>query len=372
MADLVQTYGSFELIGKITVVPNDTFQTDLKGKNSPTYNYSRINMKMEDDKGGTFWLSSMGGFDTVNALPIQAKIKESTTNEKMKVAFIDRKNEEILKHLDDSSFIKVALRKIEVEGRKIWDYQKFLSLYDVISFLKDRLESGMKLYVWGQTRYSLYNGDLNKNYDIKEIRLLPEDDELPLGFKFTQQVYVTPESVDMDKWESEGTSKVTGKVYVYNKGKNEVINLPLVVRSTEENKPTLEKVINKYLKVNGDKVRLIRLEGRYNNGYAAGNVTEADLPDEAKELIEDEIYSLEEVLKLYANKGQRVDEMNIVRPFVVKPKNANEKPHIDMKDDFSIEDLKKAEVAVENKPTDIEVPWDTKDEDEDLSFLEDL
>lgn len=366
-----QTYGIFEARGVITVDP-DTFQIDLKGKNNPSFNYSRINMKMEDNKGGSFWLNAMDGFNTSKGRTIYANIKDDENNGMMEISFADRFNEEILKNVDNRSFISVALRKIEnEEGKMIWDYQNFLALYDAINFIKDRLQTGMKLYVRGRIGYSTYNDNLNKDLQIQKIYLIQDDDERELGFTFNQPVLLTSDSLDDSKWEDEHIMKVNSKLYFAKKNRDtnkkevEVYTLPLTLRATESTKEKYQRVVDRYLKVEQDKVRKIRLEGRFNIGYTQGNIKEEDLPDDAKELIEDGLYEKEEVLKMYANRD-RVDEMLIVRPVLIRPRNEGDKPYIDMDDkQYTIEDLE-ASTYKEEPIKEVVI------EDEDLSFLDEL
>jgi hypothetical protein len=365
MANKPQTLGTFEARGIITVTP-DTFQVDLKGKNNQNWNYSRINMKMEDGKGGTFYLTASDGFDLTKGRTIYVNIKDS--EEQMQIQFADRHNETILSQVDERSFIRVALRKVpNNEGKMVWEYHNFLTLYDAINFLKDRLQTGMKLYVRGRTRYSTYNDYLNKDFDIQVIYLLPEDENTELGFKFSQNVLLTSDSVDDSKFDEELFANVKAKLYLKKKKDvYEVLTLPLIIRATEENKDKVRKMIDKFFKVDEDKVRRIRLEGKYNIGYIAAQVTEDDLPEEAKELIELGLYDKEEVLKMYANK-ERVDEMTVTRPVMYKDKNTN-KPKVDYSDDeYTLDDL----VNLVQEPEEVVV--ETEDlVDDDLSFLDEL
>ncbi|MED1665677.1 hypothetical protein [Brevibacillus laterosporus] len=364
MANQNQTFGNFEVKGIITVTP-DTFQIDLKGKNTITWNYSRINMKMEDGNGKSFYLNAQDGFDSINGKTIFAQIKDS--KEQLQIAFADRNNSEILSHVDESSFIRVALRKVEKSnGKKEWEYNNFLTLYDVINFLKPRLETGMKLSVWGRTKYSPYNDSLNKEFQIQSIYLLPEDDTTTLGFKFYQNVLLTAESLIDDKWEEEGIATLKAKVIQKVKKKLTVLHIPLVIRSTPENKEKVRSVIEKFYKVDGDKVRRIRLEGKYSVGYVSGQVKEEDLPLEVIELINDGIYTKDEVLKMYVNRDY-VDEMTVIRPVVNKDRDTN-KIKADYSDtEYTLDDMNN----LDKEPEPV-VITSNEYKDDDFSFLDEL
>lgn len=371
-----QTFGRFTAKGSITVT-EDSFQLDLKGKNNPSWNYSRINMKMEDGKGGVFFLNAQDGFSTTNGRVIYANIKDS--REQMQIQFADRFNDAVREHLDDRSFIRVALDKVEVEGKQVWNYQKFLSVYDVISFLKPRLQTGMKLFVSGNVKYSEYNDNLNKDLEIKHILLLPEDEDMSdAGFKFQQNVLLTPDSLDDSKFETELTATVNAKLYYTRKKSKKskekeafTLDLPLVIRATEDKKDKVRKMLDKYFTVEEDTVRRIQLDGKFNTGYISGQVTEEDLPEEAKELIEDEFYTLEEVLKMYA-KRDRVDELLVTRPVLYKAQDAKI-PTVDMDDEtYKPEDLIFTQDEEEPVEETIEIEEEDIDPEDDLSFLDDL
>lgn len=370
-----QTFGRFTAKGSITVT-EDSFQLDLKGKNNPSWNYSRINMKMEDGKGGVFFLNAQDGFSTTNGRVIYANIKDS--REQMQVQFADRFNEAVLEHLDDRAFVRVALDKVEVEGKQVWNYQKFLTVYDAITFLKPRLQTGMKLFVSGNVNYSEYNDNLNKDLQIQQILLLPEDESMDdAGFKFKQNVLLTPESLDDSKFEDELTATVNAKLYYTRKNKQTkqkeayTLDLPLVIRAAEDKKDKVRKMLDKYFVVEEDTVRRIQLDGKFNTGYISGQVTEEDLPEEAKELIEDEFYTLEEVLKMYA-KRDRVDELLVTRPVLYKAQDAKI-PTVDMDDEtYKPEDLIFTQDEEEPAEETIEIEEEEISEDDDLSFLDDL
>jgi hypothetical protein len=365
------SYGTFDVTGKITVVPDNTFQIDLKGKNSPTFNYSRINMKFEDDQGNSFYLNAMDGFDTQKGRVIYANIKDSQTNEQMQVNFADRHNEEIIKHIDNRSFVSVALRKVEnEEGKKLWEYKNFLALYDAINYIKDRFETGMKIRVTGKTRYSTYNDSLNKDFQINNIYLLEGENEnnFDSGFIFRQDVILKEDSVDLKEWDEKSVAKVNAEVLTKDKSGYHLLKLPLVIRAKEEDKDVRKKVIEKFLTVEEGKVRRIKLEGRYKAGYESGQLKEDELPEEALELIELGLYDKEEVLKMYVNRD-RVDELAIVRPVVYKKQG--EKPSVDYSDeDYTLEDLLSIEVKL---PWEQEVKVESEEsDDDDLGFLDDL
>lgn len=366
------TYGTYDFTGRITVV-DDTFALNIVSKNNANYLYSRLNIKMEDDKGGSLYYNIMDGFDKVKGKTIKAKIKDS--KDKMDVAFVDRGNDIILEKLDDNAFIRIGLRKVpkknEETGKEYmeWEYKKFLTTYDAIAFLKEVLKTNMKVHITGNTSYNLFNEKVNKNFNLSSIYILPEDDKSEMGFKFRQDVLLVNDSLDKSEWETNGIIKVNSKIYhKKNKETYEVLPLSMIIRSTSDKKESFDRMINKFLTVEEDKVRRIKLDGKYNIGYIASEVTEGDLPPEAVELIEDGFYSKEEVLKMYANR-ERVDEMILIRPAIIKDKDS-QKPKVDYDDDsYTLEDLQNLEVVVAQEE---EIVVSDEQIEEDLEFLNDL
>lgn len=375
MADEKELYpsrGYFDVTGVVTI-SEKTFQKDLKSKQNPDYTYSRIDLQLKTDDGDTFFLNTMDGFDSKKGKTLYARDKDGNN---FKVNFADRKNKTILDQLDEKSFVGVALTHEDANdnGYRPWKYESFLAFYDAIDYLSTRLETGMKLRITGQTRYSEYNGDTQKNFNVNNIYLLDEQDEYETKFTFRQNVLIQHGDIDLSKWEDEGTATVNSHVLNKKSGNLELLSLPLTIRTTDKNKQPYKKVIDKFLDVPEGIVRRINLEGSYHRGYVASQVTTDDLPDEAKELIEDGLYTEKEVTRMYANR-ESVDEMTIIRPVMFKRRDA-QAPSVDFSDDeVTVEDIEKLNV---------EVPWDedgnakedeldeSPDEKDDLSFLDDL
>lgn len=383
---LRQSYGQFEVTGTIEVTPGRSFETDLVSKNNASYIYSRLNLKFEDGNGKTFYLNAMDGYDKVQGKQIRAQIKDSENGEAMFVNFADRHNETILSQIDGGSLIGVAFDKTEdEEGKKKWNFKNFLAMYDVIEYLKSRLQTGMRLQVKGKTRYSEYNGDTQKEFQINTIKLIAEDEQeysqakkqmtpIQNNFTFRQDVIIQNGDVDLSEWDEKSIAKVKAKILTKVKKKYTLLNLPLVIRAKdgdEEDKKKRKLVIDKFLDVAEGTIRRIQLEGTYNTGYTSAKVSEEDLPEEAKEMIEMGLYDKEEVLQMYA-KGDRVDEMLIVRPAFFAKKG--EIPKVNLSDaDYTVEDLK----GINQSEPEISVPWDASEEvvegeANDLSFLDDL
>lgn len=361
-----QTLGNFNITGFITI-DDKTFELNKPGKRNPNWIMNVFNPKIETPNGKSMYMRFQDGFDSVKGRQIYAFIKD--TGDTMKVNFADRNNETILSQLDERSFIRIGLKKEKVKNEETgkvyeqWVFKEFLSSYDAIKFLSEYFPIGhkFKARIKGRQKFNQYKNETNKNYDLQTIYILDENDDSECEFSFTQNVLITENCLDLEKWDAEGVATVNTKVYQKkNKDEYEVLIVPMIIRGeTPEKKATYDKIITKYFTVDEGIVRRINIDGIYNSGYIVGNITENDLPDEARELIEDELYSKEEVMKMYATKD-RVDEMLIKRPHMRK---INDKPSVDYDDkEFTPDDLVNLIVEPE-KEEEIVIPDEKVDEE---------
>lgn len=369
-----QTNGSFELVGFATIL-DDTFKKNLVGKNNANWIYSRLNMKLEDitnDK--TMYINIQDGFDKVKGKTIYANDKD---NQQLKINFADRTNPELLKLVNDYSFASIGI--IPKEKEKEITYINYLTIYDVIEHLSKILQIGQrfKVKLKGKTKYSLYNGKINKEFDLKKVYILPEDDETPCHFKFEQNFLINKESLVMDKFEEEGEATINAKLYQTKKNKITeekeafTLDIPMVLRSTPENKESVKKLIDTFFTITDDTVRKMNMEGTFNVGYVGGNVTEEDIPAELQQMIDLGCYTLEDVMKKL-NKKNQVDELQLLRPVIISDEDGI---RID-KDDttYTKEDLEDAKSLNDLEAEQNGIVGETvhKEENVDLGFLNGL
>lgn len=345
-----QTLGRFDIVGNIAVDSN-VFALGGRGKNNQNWISNVFNPRVEGEDGASMFVRIQDGYHEVNGKTIYVR---STNDESMEIKFADRFNENILSLVNEMSFIKVFTKKVEKvneeNGNKYMAWEepkKFLTVFDAINFLNTimPLTSKNKVRMTGEVKYTKYNGKVQRNFELKTIYILTNNEEvgkeMPLGFNFTQNIIVMKDAVNMDRFETEGVATVQAKLYVRKTANQyEIIELPLTVRATEENKDTYKRVLEKYMTVaDKDSVRRVNIEGVFKVGYISANVNEAELPPSALELIEDGFYSREEVLKMYLKK-ERVDETLLRRPIV---RIIDGTPAVDMSEtDYTIEDINRA------------------------------
>jgi hypothetical protein len=362
-----QTLGRFDIVGEISV-DDKVFALNTKGKNNINWTSNIFNPRIEGPNGASMFMRVQDGFDAVKGKTIYTR---SVNDESMDIQFKDRLNPAIASMVNDKSFIKVFTNKVEKANENgitfmSWDEpRKFLTTYDAIDFLQKIMEMGKKykVRIIGEVKYSTYNGKTQRNFEMKNIYILTNNEEVgkerELTFNFTQNIIILKDAVEMDRFETENIATVNAKLYVRKaKDMYELIDLPLTVRAKEETKDICRRMLQKYMTVSGDTVRRINVEGIFNVGYVSGNITESDLPEQALELIEDGFYPKEEILKMYMRK-ERVDETLIRRPLIKMTDNG---ATIDMsEEDYTMEDIK---LAMENADKEVVVKVETKSMDD--------
>lgn len=316
------TNGYFDVVGDI-IVDAKTFTLGQPGKNNQNWIQNIFNPKIEADNGKSMYMRFSSGYDAVKGKTIYTRSKSETN---LEVAFGDRNNENIINLVDEKSFIRVGISKEivkdEATGKeyKQWVYKNFLDTFDVVAFLQQVMPvtSKQKVRITGAIKFSTYNGEVQRNYDIQTIYLLNENEdegkEMQPKLEFTQNVLLTKGCVVNELDKENGIATINSLIMIKEKKEFKTVPVKFLMKpQNEKQRETYKKLIERFFEVEEGKVRKITLECIFEVGYIAGNVKEEDLPDEAKELLDMELYSMEEVMKMYAVKD-RVDNLLIKRP----------------------------------------------------------
>lgn len=341
---LKTTNGYFDVVGEV-VIDAKTFVLGQPGKNNANWIQNVFNPKITTQDGQSMYMRFSSGYDSMAGKTIYAR---STGDTNLKISFADRRNENIIKMVNDKSFIRVGVKKElvkdEATGKefKKWVYKTFLDSYDAIEFLQSILEPATKhkVKITGSIRFSTYNNEVQRNYDLQSIYLLDgnEDDNVfETKLDFTQNVLIKSDSVVDDIDGDTGMATLNSLVMVKEKGEFKTIPVKLLMKpKNDKQKKAYKMIIKNFLTVPEDKVRRINLECKFESGYVSSNITEADLKQEAKDLLEGEIYTIEEILSMYAVK-ERVDNLLLRRP---KMRIVENLPKIEASDDeYLLSDL---------------------------------
>lgn len=326
---------TFMLIGQAKI--NDyTYKMDEKSEKSD-WIYNSLNLGVYcGETSGTVYAELMGGYgaERDNVVYVHGKKEDGTDDfdNRFTIDWDDRFDSDILESVGDLCFLTAGLEK-DKNGKVF--YKKFLTPYDLISYVQDNLEEDMVLNVKGNLKYSTYNDETQVKKEINSIVLSKADDVSKYKANFTQTILLTKDSVgkpDKDK----GVIPIYAKVLDYIKewkGKTVKCNIPYNKTFEYEidlsNRELVEKVVGKVFKVSKG-VTEVTFEGDLIEGGAIVTATEDDIPDDIKTLIEIGVYTLDEALaKCTVNTG-RSRRMVVRKPQIkmVEDKDGNKTPII--------------------------------------------
>lgn len=316
---------NFTLIGEAKV--NDyTYKIDEKSEKS-NWIYNSLNLGIDcGEKFGTVYCEMMGGYSAEKENVIYAHRKDSNGRDDfdspMQVAWEDRDNESILEDIGDLCFITVGLEKTDKEKTY---YKKFLSAYDAIAYVKEKLVDGMIVNVKGNLKYSEYNGNTQVRKNITSIVLSSVEEKDKYVARFTQSILLDKDSVSLKKEnidKDKSVVYVNAKVLDYVKEYNGIEvkgQFPFSKQFEFEldfnNEEQCKKIFEKLLKVKKD-ITQVTFEGNFIEGGATVSVTWDDVPDDIKDLVDMGVYTKEEALARCSSNGSRERRMVLKKPYI--------------------------------------------------------
>ena len=313
---------NFTLVGK-PVINDYTFKIDEKSEKSK-WVYNSMNLGIDcGEKHGTVYAEMMGGYSEENENRIYAhgKKEDGSDNfeEQVIVAWEDRFKDEVLEDIGDLSFITVGLEKTDKDKTF---YQKFLSAYDAIYYIKEHLTEDTVVIVRGNLKYSEYNDNVQVRKNITSIALSKADAS---GYKatFTQSILIDKDSaslknIDKDK----GVMFVDARVLDYVKEVKgiEVKGQYPFKKQFEfamdfSNEVQCKKIAEKLFKVKKG-ITQVTMEGDFIEGGAVATASWDDIPDEIKDLVDIGVYSKDEALAKCTANGSRERRMVMNKPMI--------------------------------------------------------
>ena len=314
---------SFNLIGK-PIINDYTFKINEKSEKS-NWVYNAMNLGIDcSEKYGTVYCECMGGYSEENENRIYAhgKNDDGSDNfeEQVTVSWEDRFNDSVLETIGDMSFITIGLEKTSADKTF---YQKFLSAYDAIAYIKEHLTEDMVINVRGNLKYSEYNGNVQVRKNITSIALSKAEDSSKYKATFTQSILIDKDSaslknIDKDKSVMFVDARVLDYVkevdgievkgqYPYKKQFEFALNL--------ENEKQCKTVYEKLFKVKKN-VTQATFEGDFIEGGAVVTASWDDIPDEIKDLVDIGVYTKEEALAKCTANGSRERRMVLKKPMI--------------------------------------------------------
>lgn len=314
---------AFTLIGKVKVT-DKTFNLDNSYDSGWTDN--QMYLGVDCGNGNMVYGEMRGGFfpDDDNILRGFSKDDKDDDgkSKQVEIAWEDRFDEELLDTIADTSFITVGVEK-DVKGKTV--YKKFLSAYDAVEYLNEHLEDGMVVNVKGNIGYSEYEDNVTVKKEITSIVLSKVEDEDDFKATFTQTILLGFDSIGKKDPEKNtmalnayvvdyvGKPKIDGKKVEIKKN----VTYPKTFEVAINDNPEITaKMLQKFFKVKKKgNINVLTVMGNLIEGAAIVNITDDDIPDDIKELIEMGLYSEEEAkAKCAVGGNNRERRMVIIKP----------------------------------------------------------
>lgn len=315
---------TFNLIGRVKVT-DKTF--NLGNSYDSGWTDNSMYVGVDCGNGNTVYAEMRSGFysDPDKESVIRAYSKDEKDDagksKSVEIAWEDRLDESLYDSISDSSFLTVGVEK-DVKDKTV--YKKFLTAYDAVEYLNEHLEDGMIVNVKGTIGYSEYEGNVSTKKEITSIVLSKIDDEADFKATFSQTILVDSKSIGK-KNDDKGTMELAAYVVDY-VGKPKIDGEKIEVKKNvtypktfevaiNENPEITAKMLQRFFKPKKGKITEITVTGNLVEGGSTVNITEDDIPDDIKELIEMGLYSEEEAEKKIAvGNGNRDRRMIIVKP----------------------------------------------------------
>ena len=374
---------SFNLIGRVKVT-DKTFNLDNNYDSGWTDNSMYVGV--DCGNGNTVYAEMRSGFysDPDKESIIRAYSKDEKDDagksKSVEIAWEDRLDESLYDSISDSSFLTVGVEK-DVKDKTV--YKKFLTAYDAVEYLSEHLEDGMIVNVKGTIGYNEYEGNVSTKKEITSIVLSKIDDEADFKATFSQTILVDSKSIGK-KNDDKGTMELAAYVVDY-VGKPKIDGEKIEVKKNvtypktfevaiNENPEITAKMLQRFFKPKKGKITEITVTGNLVEGGSTVNITEDDIPDDIKELIEMGLYSEEEAEKKIAvGNGNRERRMIIVKPDITYVGTGDErKPTVAFEDGkYDEDDLYFYEQALLDAGAEPSSDDDTDSESEETSSEDD-
>lgn len=371
----------FNLIGRVKVT-DKTFNLDNSYDSGWTDNSMYVGV--DCGNGNTVYAEMRSGFfpDKDNVIRAYSKDEKDDAgkSKSVEIAWEDRLDESLYDSISGSSFLTVGVEK-DVKDKTV--YKKFLTAYDAVEYLNEHLEDGMIVNVKGTIGYSEYEGNVSTKKEITSIVLSKIDDEADFKATFSQTILVDSKSIGK-KNDDKGTMELAAYVVDY-VGKPKIDGEKIEVKKNvtypktfevaiNENPEITAKMLQRFFKPKKGKITEITVTGNLVEGGSTVNITEDDIPDDIKELIEMGLYSEEEAEKKIAvGNGNRERRMIIVKPDITYVGTGDDrKPTVAFEDGkYDEDDLYFYEQALLDAGAEPSSDDDTDSENEETSSEDD-
>lgn len=314
---------AFTLIGKARVT-DKTFNLDNSYDSGWTDN--QMYLGVDCGNGNIVYGEMRGGYFPEDDNILRGFSKDDKDSDgksvQVEVAWEDRFDEDLLDTIADTSFVTVGVEK-DVKGKTV--YKKFLSAYDAVEYLNEHLKDGMIVNVKGNIGYSEYEDNVTVKKEITSIVLSKAEEETDFKATFAQTILLDFDSIG--KKDPEKNTIVLNAYVVDYVGKPKINGNKVEIKKNitypktfeiaiNDNPEITAKMLQRFFKVKKKgTINTLTVMGNLVEGASIVNITEDDIPDDIKELIEMGLYSEEEAkAKCAVGGNNRERRMIIVKP----------------------------------------------------------
>lgn len=314
---------AFTLIGKARVT-DKTFNLDNSYDSGWTDN--QMYLGVDCGNGNIVYGEMRGGYFPEDDNILRGFSKDDRDGDgksiQVEVAWEDRFDEDLLDTIADTSFVTVGVEK-DVKGKTV--YKKFLSAYDAVEYLNEHLKDGMIVNVKGNIGYSEYEDNVTVKKEITSIVLSKAEEETDFKATFAQTILLDFDSIG--KKDPEKNTIVLNAYVVDYVGKPKINGNKVEIKKNitypktfeiaiNDNPEITAKMLQRFFKVKKKgTINTLTVMGNLVEGASIVNITEDDIPDDIKELIEMGLYSEEEAkAKCAVGGNNRERRMIIVKP----------------------------------------------------------
>lgn len=390
LTQLKKGTATFNLVGKANI-SDFTFKIDVESsKEDSDWIYNQMNLGINCGQYGTIYCDLMGGYGSSrdNVVYVHGKKDDGKDDFKsnFQIDWEDRFDEEVLKSVGDMCFINVGIEKDE-NGKTI--NKKFVHQYDAIKYINDNLTNDTIVNVKGNLEWSIYKDEIQVKKTLTSI-YLSKAEEKDFKATFTQTVLLDSDSIG--KLDKETNSVPITAYIIENIRKNfngvslirnvngktiTSMNLPLTKTFDfliGEDKEKAKKML-KVFKTKGKKITQLTIDGYFTRGEINSvEVTEDDIPDDIKELIELGYVDKDEILGQIAlkNGGKKPEKMIIKSPHIKYVGEDIKIPSVDKVVDLYEEDDVNLSLILESIKSDNDIENIIEDSEEESTSEEDI
>lgn len=335
---------NFTLVGKAKI--REGAFSGVTQKEGSLWRQVNSSFGVDTGEGNVVYGRIWGGFMTDKQSFMTRKAEDGKFFD---VKWSERLNEEVVESISKFELYKAGL---EVDGDGKLIVKEFAHAIDFEEYLAENLKDDTDIRVRGDVNYNEYNGNINRQYNVKTVYLntpYEKDGEVkktPATSQMRQTLLINDGSLSR-KWERElekdgetfvtvfvpqyvGSTKVDGKKVKI--GRQVAFPQVIKVKVNKDDEKAVESrksVIKRYFAVKRGTIREVQSYLEINEGYQEAQGVE--LNDEMRELIEMGMLTEEDVKKQMTIRGNRVSELVFSKP-VIKPDDSG-KPTLVLEDE---------------------------------------